>query len=270
MKLSMFRKISVVVAGLALTLAACGSDDAKSGTDTVAPLDTSAQDTGLDTLPTDTTPDTMPTDTTPDTLPDTAQDTALDTTPDTLPDTLPDTAQDTPQDTSLAEQGMSNWGFEEAGQDDPPADFLKGTGAFTANRVTTVFHTGLASCKLTWTSSNNQDFEQEYTMPVSEGSTVTLKAWALDNDNLGNGRLALYFYDAGGAKVRTEYGTLQDFTDDNAEWQEMTLAETVAAGEASVRGFIRLYDENWPEPAAGTEAPVLYLDDWSLTETLPE
>jgi hypothetical protein len=151
----------------------------------------------------------------------------------------------------------SNWGFEEAGPADPPADFEKMGSDFTAQTTDESFHGGAQSCKLTWTSTENQDFFQGMYQAVTVGQTVTFKVWAMDNDTAGRIRINVEFYNVNYLSLKKEYG---GYTSDNAEWTEMTHEIAAPDGAAFARAFVRLYDvsENWDNDAS------VFIDDWSV------
>ncbi len=154
----------------------------------------------------------------------------------------------------------SNWGFEEAGFDNPPADFLNAGTFMTSNRDTTAFYAGVASCKLGWTSTTNQDFVQGYYAPAVEGQKATLTVQVLDNSVSGRARLGIAFFKAD----KTGAGSAvyaADYTVDGANWQLLTLEATAPVDAAYVRGLIRLYDDG----AGWTGSAIINIDDWNLT-----
>lgn len=173
-----------------------------------------------------------------------------------------DTAEIVNLDTSACEAPVvmdsSNWGFEETTDDDPPADFLKGTTDFTAHNVTTPVHGGAGALDLTWTSTSNQDLFAGYYLPVV-GSAFTFSVWALDNDPAGRIRLGVEFYD--GSKVYLANGYMTTYSEDGANWQNLVFTGAVPAESVFARGFVRMYDvsEGWDGNAT------VYVDDWSLT-----
>jgi hypothetical protein len=154
---------------------------------------------------------------------------------------------------------MSNWGFEEPDDTDPPPDFLKVGAGFTAQRTTQQKHGGQASCKLTWTSTDNQDLVAGHYFPIQPGQKASLAVWLLDNDPTGRARLGLTFYKAdktmaGGSQFSATY------TADNAAWAQYTYSYTAPAEAAFVRGFVRLYDHTgW------TGSATVHTDDWTMT-----
>lgn len=154
----------------------------------------------------------------------------------------------------------SNWGFEEAGFDNPPADFLNATTLMTSNRDTTAAHSGSASCKLTWTSTTNQDFLQGFYVPATEGQTATLSAWVLDQSEGGRVRLGITFYKADKTNAaNTIYSA--DYSVTQAGWQQLVLAAEAPVDTAFARGVVRLYDDG----AAWNGSAFVNVDDWSLT-----
>ncbi len=157
------------------------------------------------------------------------------------------------------ESDMSNWGFEEVGQDDPPADFEKASSGFTALTDDSTAAVGLQSCELTWTSTSNQDFYQGYYTPIAPGQFALFLLAFLDNDPGGRIRTSLEFYDADKLSLGKEYGI---YSEDDAAWDTSSGWYIVAPeGAAFVRAFVRMYDvaDNWDGDAT------VYVDDWSLT-----
>lgn len=153
----------------------------------------------------------------------------------------------------------SNWGFEEGGPNDPPADFVKDGDALTAEWTAEMAHSGNNGCKLTWTSADNQDLFQGFFMPITAGQTATFDLWAVDNDAAGRFRLCLEFYSDTFLSLKKEYSST--YTDDGADWAELTYAVDAPDSSAYVRAFVRMYDvvESWDGDAS------VYIDDWSLT-----
>lgn len=153
---------------------------------------------------------------------------------------------------------QSNWGFEEVSDADPPPDFTKVGAYITATRTTAQKYGGAASCKVVWTSVDNQDLVAGQFIPIAPGQKATLSAWALDNDPAGKGRLSMTFYKADMTTVISSQfsGT---YTADNAQWAQVTFAYTAPAEAAYVRGFMRFYDV----APAFTGSATIYLDDWA-------
>lgn len=154
----------------------------------------------------------------------------------------------------------SNWGFEEAGFDNPPADFLNATMAMTSNRDTTTAHSGAASCKLTWTSTTNQDFLQGYYVPATEGQKATLSVWVSDQAEGGRVRLGITFYKADKTNAANTFYSA-DYSVNQAGWQQLTWEAVAPVDTAFVRGVVRLYDDG----AAWNGSAFVNVDDWSLT-----
>ncbi|MBM4353557.1 MAG: hypothetical protein FJ109_07125 [Deltaproteobacteria bacterium] len=153
----------------------------------------------------------------------------------------------------------SNWGFEETAENDPPADFIKATAAFTAKWTAAQKHTGNNGCELAWTSPDNQDLVAGFYKPATEGKNVTFKLWGLDNDPAGRFRLCLEFFDANKVSIAKEYSS--GYSVDGATWVELMYSKAAPAGSAFVRSFVRLYDvaEGWKGTAT------VHIDDWSVT-----
>ncbi len=153
---------------------------------------------------------------------------------------------------------QSNWGFEEASDADPPPDFTKVGAALAATRTTLSKKSGVASCKLTWTSADNQDFVAGQYIAVQPGQKVSVSAWIFDNDPAGRGRMSLTFYKADQTTVvSSQFSTT--YTLDAADWTQVSFAYTAPAEAAFVRGFVRLYDV----PPAFAGSATVYVDDWA-------
>ena len=157
-----------------------------------------------------------------------------------------------------ASSDTSNWGFEEDGSQDPPADFEKGSAGFVANVSADQVHGGSHACALTWTSQDNQDFVQGAYIPIVEAQTAHFAVWVYDNDPAGRVRPSLEFFDAAKASLGKQY---DGYSEDGAAWVQMTYDYQAPAGAAFVRAFVRLYDVT----DAWTGTATVYVDDWSLT-----
>ena len=153
---------------------------------------------------------------------------------------------------------QSNWGFEEVSDADPPPDFTKVGAALSATRTTQSKKNGLAACKLTWTSADNQDFVAGHFVAVQPGQKVTVSAWILDNDPAGRGRMSMTFYKADQTTiVSSQFSTT--YTADLADWAQVGFSYTAPAEAAFVRGFVRLYDVS----PAFTGTATIFVDDWT-------
>lgn len=153
---------------------------------------------------------------------------------------------------------QSNWGFEEASDADPPPDFTKVGAYIAAARTTAQKYSGAASCKVTWTSVDNQDLVAGQYIPILAGQKASISAWVLDSDPAGKGRLSMTFYKSDMTTVVSSQfsGT---YTADGAQWAQVSFAYTAPAEAAYVRGFMRFYDV----APAFTGSATLYIDDWS-------
>lgn len=153
---------------------------------------------------------------------------------------------------------QSNWGFEEASDADPPPDFTKVGAYIAAARTTTQKYSGTASCKVTWTSVDNQDLVAGQFIPILPGQKASVSAWVLDSDPAGKGRLSMTFYKSDMTTVVSSQfsGT---YTVDGAQWAQVSFAYTAPAEAAYVRGFMRFYDV----APAFTGSATLYIDDWA-------
>ncbi len=154
----------------------------------------------------------------------------------------------------------SNWGFEEAhdaGWD--PLDFQLVGGAVTAQMDLVNKDVGTASCKLVWTSTENQELWQSFYTPAAVGKQVTFSVKVLDNDAGGWGRVFLQFY----ASNKTAVGSMVfggAYSADNAAWQTLQHSATAPAGAAYVRAGLRLVDI----PGAWDGHATLNADSWAV------
>jgi len=155
----------------------------------------------------------------------------------------------------------SNWGFEEDTQQDPPADFVKGSDAFTANVTSDAAHGGGHSCQLTWTSTSNQDLYQGALTPAAPGQTATFSVWVLDNDPAGRVRPGIAFYDASEVFVDGSTAYSSDYSVDGTDWQNLVFQAPVPDGAAFARAILRMYDVS----DAWAGSATVRIDDWSLT-----
>jgi len=157
----------------------------------------------------------------------------------------------------VVEADASNWGFEETGDDDPPADFEKLSGDFTALTTADEAHGGTQSCALFWTSQDNQDLIQGLYSEAAASQTVTFSVWAKDLDIAGRLRVGVKFYDADQEHMNNEFSSTYS---EDGDWALLTYEVEVPAGAAFVRGFVRMYDisADWDGDAAA------HIDDWNL------
>jgi hypothetical protein len=155
---------------------------------------------------------------------------------------------------------QSNWGFEEASDADPPPDFTKVGAYIAAARTTTQKYSGTASCKVTWTSVDNQDLVAGQFIPILPGQKASISAWVLDSDPAGKGRLSMTFYKSDMTTVVSSQFS-GAYTVDGAQWAQVSFAYTAPAEAAYVRGFMRFYDV----APAFTGSATLYMDDWTTS-----
>ncbi len=154
----------------------------------------------------------------------------------------------------------SNWGFEEEhdlGWD--PLDFQLMGGAITAEKDTVQAAAGTASCKLTWTSTENQDIWQSAYSAVEPGKQAAFSLKALDNDASGWARPFLQFYGPTKAAVGgVVFGSA--YSADGAAWQVLSHSATVPVGASFVRAGVRFSDivGSWDGQAT------INLDSWAV------
>lgn len=152
----------------------------------------------------------------------------------------------------------SNWGFEETEQNDPPADFEKGTSDFSATWSSEQAHGGANSCNLTWFSQDNQDFFQSYYIPATAGESVSFQVWVLDNDMAGRIRQSVRFYDSDFVTLSMEYSST--YSEKSPDWALYKVQFVAPASTAFVRGLVRMYDvtADWDGDAT------VFIDDWNV------
>lgn len=136
-----------------------------------------------------------------------------------------------------AQNQVSNPGFE-SWTTGAPDNWSTSGGAITLTQNTVNTHGGTSSCEVVFTSQSNQNL-MSASFAVTPGQEINGGIWILDNDDAGRGRISV-LYDGG----ENFYG---DYSEDNAEWQELTFTETVPAGATSAQFQIRFYDvsANW-------------------------
>jgi hypothetical protein len=155
----------------------------------------------------------------------------------------------------------NNWGFESWNESDPPAGFYKVGDGFTATQESTTVYADSSACKLTWTSTDNQDLVQGWLEPVVAGKSYTVSTWLHDNDPAGRARMFLSFYDADGGFITNEYPTT--YSEDSDAWTALSHTAVAPENAAYVRGFIRLYDT--PD-FKNTDTASVVIDEWSVIE----
>ena len=129
------------------------------------------------------------------------------------------------------------------------------TEFLTAVEETTDVSEGSSSASLTWTNSSNQDLDSD-PFTVTEGATFSMSFDALDNTADGRVRIGIFW----GAS--SDYATT--FSEDDANWQTLTLTGTVPVGATEAVFRIRCYDVGggaWPGTATVIVDNAIYTED---------
>lgn len=155
--------------------------------------------------------------------------------------------------TMLAGQNLlQNPGFETWIDDSTCQNWYTTPGVEAIKESTTVYN-GSYSGKLFLTSTATERFEQYYGT-VNPGNDYQFTFWAYDNDPYGRARVALRWYDSGGAFISGFYG---DYTSDSTGWQQMSSGPQQAPASAeSAHVEVRMYDVS-----GFTDSAVCYVDD---------
>ena len=91
-----------------------------------------------------------------------------------------------------------------------------------------------------WLPGVQHSASNEPTDPAAGGTLATASLWVHDNEPCGRVRLGITFFGADGAKIgNTDYG---DYTEDQADWQELSHSATAPEGAASAQILVRFYD----------------------------
>ena len=98
---------------------------------------------------------------------------------------------------------------------------------------------GTLSCKMVLLSAE-VPYLFSFFYDVSEGSAYTFSIWYLDNDPRGSLKIYADFIDDQGDPV---YGEDPVFSEDGAEWQNVTWSANVPAGAVQGQVWIKFYDD---------------------------
>jgi hypothetical protein len=162
---------------------------------------------------------------------------------------------------TFAQELLTNVGFENwtvNGAAGPPDDWeLYPATSFSASQEATTIHGGIYSTNLTWTTTNNRDFQQIDISPITGGNSYSLTIWIYDNDVEGKIRPYIRWEDSGGGYISNSY---MDYSTDIDAWTEYStglIAAPATAVQCEVR--VRCYDDTgWISSAS------VYVDDISL------
>jgi len=112
-------------------------------------------------------------------------------------------------------------------------NWLADGGAITIMQNTTTVESGTSSCEVTWTSQDNQYLTSDPFM-VTAGVEINANFWVYDNEVAGRARLCIIYEGAD-----NYYG---DYSEDMAEWQQLSYTDLVPDGATSATFQIRFYD----------------------------
>jgi len=112
-------------------------------------------------------------------------------------------------------------------------NWLADGGAIVISQNTTTVESGTSSCEVTWTSQDNQYLTSD-PFTVTAGVEINANFWVFDNDVAGRARLCIIYEGAD-----NYYG---DYSEDMAEWQQLSYTDLVPDGATSATFQIRFYD----------------------------
>jgi len=112
-------------------------------------------------------------------------------------------------------------------------NWLADGGAITIMQNTTTVESGASSCEVTWTSQDNQYLTSDPFI-VTAGVEINANFWVYDNDLAGRARLCIIYEGAD-----NYYG---NYSEDMAEWQQITYTDLVPDGATSATFQVRFYD----------------------------
>ncbi|MCF8347622.1 MAG: choice-of-anchor J domain-containing protein, partial [Bacteroidales bacterium] len=112
-------------------------------------------------------------------------------------------------------------------------NWLADGGAITIMQNTTTVESGASSCEVTWTSQDNQYLTSD-PFVVTAGVEINANFWVYDNDLAGRARLCIIYEGAD-----NYYG---NYSEDMAEWQQITYTDLVPDGATSATFQVRFYD----------------------------
>jgi hypothetical protein len=154
-----------------------------------------------------------------------------------------------------------NWDFEDWTESDPPLNFVKTAAAdgLSITQETEVVYAGASAAKVTVTTDANPEMAQSWYMSLDGATSATFSVWLLDNEPNLRGRLVLKFYD--GEKEVGDNAKYSDYSEDSADWTQLSVTREVPVDAIQVRGYLRFYDQG-DFDTVGTAS--IMVDDWMI------
>ncbi len=156
---------------------------------------------------------------------------------------------------------LTNPGFEDWTSELPTAwdNATYNTGEIV--KETSIKHGGNNSLRQTSASSTNK-IQQE--VAITAGKKYRISYWFLDNDTKASSRYWFAMVGSDGKTINDINKQIQqnDYSADNAEWQQVTIEFTAPAGTVKMRYEVRTYRNMDSNEAGG----YIYYDDMELVE----
>lgn len=156
---------------------------------------------------------------------------------------------------------LTNPGFEDWTNTLPTAWDNKTYNTGEIVKETSIKHGGNNALRQTSTSGTNK-IQQE--VAITAGKKYKISYWFLDNDTKASSRYWFAMVGSDGKTINDINKQIQqnDYSTDNAEWQQVTIEFTAPAGTVKMRYEVRTYRNMDSNESGG----YIYYDDMELVE----
>ena len=156
---------------------------------------------------------------------------------------------------------LTNPGFEDWTNELPTAWDNKTYNTGEIVKETSIKHGGNNALRQTSTSETNK-VQQE--VAITAGKKYKISYWLLDNDTKASSRYWFAMVGSDGKTINDINKQIQqnDYSTDNAEWQQVTIEFTAPAGTVKMRYEVRTYRNMDSNESGG----YIYYDDMELVE----
>lgn len=156
---------------------------------------------------------------------------------------------------------LTNPGFEDWTNELPTAWDNKTYNTGEIVKETSIKHGGNNALRQTSTSGTNK-IQQE--VAITAGKKYKISYWFLDNDTKASSRYWFAMVGSDNKTINDINSQIQqnDYSTDNAEWQQVTIEFTAPAGTVKMRYEVRTYRNMDSNEAGG----YIYYDDMELVE----
>lgn len=156
---------------------------------------------------------------------------------------------------------LTNPGFEDWTNELPTAWDNKTYNTGEIVKETSIKHGGNNALRQTSTSGTNK-VQQE--VAITAGKKYKISYWLLDNDTKASSRYWFAMVGSDGKTINDINKQIQqnDYSTDNAEWQQVTIEFTAPAGTVKMRYEVRTYRNMDSNESGG----YIYYDDMELVE----